>query len=78
VKSFIYVLFESSEQRGYNKHVAVYRIKKNVPVLVGTGDYQSASWCGESAEAVKILMEHKEVPQGDHYKRPEGYLLNQV
>ena len=58
MKTFIYKTKHSSDKRGYNREITVYRIKNNQPVFVGYDDeISTASYKGDHAIACKIINE---------------------
>lgn len=59
MKTYFYTVKNSSTRRGYNQTVTVYRVVKNIPVMIGYNDQiDTASTYGEYGEAVRILDFH--------------------
>jgi hypothetical protein len=62
-----YIYIESgSDRRGMNRNIRVYRIVKNVPVAIGTEDWNSASWAGASGTARAIIAKKEGYKTGEH------------
>ena len=56
MKTYIYTVYSNSAKRSYNRTVNVYRIKNNVPVLIGYDDeINTASYKGDYAVACSII-----------------------
>lgn len=54
--TFIYKVIKSSNKRGYNREVLVYRIKNNKPDFIGYDDeINTASYKGDKAIASWII-----------------------
>ena len=57
----------SSQKRGYNRTVNVYRIKNNQPIFIGSDDeINTAGYKGDRAIACKIISE------ADGHKMADG------
>ena len=56
MKTYIYIR-DGSDKRGYNVNIRVYRVKNNVPELIGDSDWHTASWPGERGAAVRMITE---------------------
>ena len=56
MKTYIYIR-DGSDKRGYNVNIRVYRVKNNVPELIGDSDWHTASWPGERGAAVRMVTE---------------------
>ena len=56
MKTYIFVR-DGSDKRGYNVNIRVYRMMNNVPKLIGDSDWNTASWPGEHAAAVRIISD---------------------
>ena len=58
MKTYIFKAQSSSDKRGYNRTVYVYRVKNNVPVFVGYDEeIDTASYVGDRGIAAKIIHE---------------------
>ena len=58
MNTFIYTVKYSSEQRGYDQTVKVWRLKHNTPIYVGHNDKISGqSTVGCKGEACKIIAQ---------------------
>lgn len=58
MKTYIFKVQQSSDKRGYNRTVYVYRMKNNQPVFVGYDEeINTASYKGDRAIAAKIISE---------------------
>ncbi len=59
MKTYIFKVQQSSDKRGYNRTVYVYRMKNNQPVFVGYDEeINTASYKGDRAIAAKIISEN--------------------
>jgi hypothetical protein len=63
MKTYIYQEIDSPA-RGFNKRIIVYRMVRNRPIHVGSGDRHTAAWRGAHGEAVVIIHEFDGVPYG--------------
>jgi len=63
VKTYIFNETDSPK-RGYNVRITVYRVKRNQPHMLGRSDWQTASWPGARAAAVRIIHDVDGVPFG--------------
>ena len=56
MKTYIYKAIDSSERRGYNRTIAVYRVINNRPEYLGMNDeIQTAATYGDKGEAVQLI-----------------------
>ncbi|AOQ26751.1 hypothetical protein [Vibrio phage S4-7] len=59
MKTYIFKVQQSSDKRGYNRTVYVYRMKNNQPIFVGYDEeINTASYKGDRAIAAKIISEN--------------------
>lgn len=66
--NYIYLLENSSTERGFNRTVTVYKIVRNKPEYVGRDDRQnSAGWAGAYGVACKIVSEEHGHKMADSY-----------
>ena len=58
MKTFIYKVMDGSNARGYNKTVVVYRMKRNVPDLVGYDEHvDTAAFKGYKTVAHQLISD---------------------
>jgi len=68
--TYLYKATDSSRERGYNRTITVYRMKRNIPHFLGTDDrINTASYKGDYAIACGIisLIDNHELDYG-HYR----------
>jgi len=71
MKTYIYTVDHSSTERGYNRTIVVYRIKRNQPLIIGTNNrINTASYKGDYAIASAIIAKHD-----NHQLNHGGYFL---
>ena len=69
MKTYIYKAIDSSTERGYNRTVAVWRIKHNTPVYIGYDDkISTASYVGDYGIACKIISNNTGAKMLGSYK----------
>ncbi len=60
MKTYIFKVEQSSNLRGYNRTIYVYRIKNNQPIFVGYDEeINTASYKGDRAIAAKVISEEE-------------------
>ena len=58
MKTYIYLLTEGSDARGFNRTVTVWRVKNNVPVwLASNNRIHTKGWRGDKCEAALLIAE---------------------
>jgi hypothetical protein len=73
MKTFFFKVQQSSDKRGYNRTIYVYRIKNNQPEFLGYDEeIHTASYKGDRGVAAKIIHE---VTGAKWLKGREGYEL---
>lgn len=73
MKTFIFKTQNSSDKRGYNRTVYVYRIKNNQPIFIGYDEeINTASYKGDRGIASKIIHDNT---GAKWIKGREGYEL---
>lgn len=56
MKTYIYKVSNSSDARGFNRTISVYRVKRNVPTLIGEDNkIHTASYCGDLGTVRNII-----------------------
>lgn len=56
MKTYIYTLEYSSDKRGFNRTVTVWRVKNNTPIWLGKNDaIHSKAWYGAKTEALLLI-----------------------
>lgn len=66
--NYIFLVENSSAERGFNRTVTVYKIVRNKPEYVGKDDKQnSAAWVGGYAVACKIISAEHGHKMADSY-----------
>lgn len=66
--NYIYLLENSSAERGFNRTVTVYKIVRNKPEYVGKDDKQnSAAWTGGYSVACNIISAEHGHKMADSY-----------
>jgi len=81
MESYIYVVQTDPKwfkRRHYNRSITVYRIKRNVPLLVGRDDVNTASYKGDRATAMNIIANATGKKMADGYKLVEQIRLQEV
>lgn len=86
MKNYIFNIYDSKVNRiygGYLQHAKIYRLKKNVPYLIGTVEWQTASYRGAVSEVFNKLMELGEIPKKFYNSsisewRGRGYFAGEV
>jgi hypothetical protein len=78
MKTYFYTETDS-RQRGKNKHIAVWRIRKNKPELLGTSEHTTASWKGARPCACDIIHNVDGIPYAIHRDgTPNNYELRNM
>lgn len=57
MRHYIFTKEKHTHTRSYNVCITVYRIKNNVPSLLGISHHNTAAWHGDRASACSIIME---------------------
>lgn len=71
MKTYLMTVEHSSQKRGYNRTVNVYRIKNNQPIFIGSDDeINTAGYKGDRAIACKIISK-----ADGHKMAADGYAL---
>jgi hypothetical protein len=71
MESYIYTVAKNPEwlkRKPYNQTITVYRIKRNIPVLVGSEDINTASYRGDRATAMRIISRETGKKMADGYR----------
>lgn len=72
METFIYATHKRNARFGWNVTVTVYRVKRNKPVLVGTGEYNTGSTKGDISEAYAVIVKNGLLSKRQ-YKAASGY-----
>ena len=71
MKTYLMTTEHSSQKRGYNRTVNVYRIKNNQPIFIGSDDeINTGSYKGDYAIACEIISK-----ADGHKMTADGYAL---
>lgn len=68
MKTYIYKVESHSDKRGCNRFICVYRIKENMPSLVGEAHVNTAAYKGDCAVACNIISDVDGLKMADGYR----------
>lgn len=75
MKTYIFTQVNTSQKRGYNRTVKVWRMKNNKPIFVGYDDeINTASYRGDRAIANQIISDN----DGHKMKNPYDLLSDKI
>ena len=72
MRTFIYIVTESSPKRGYNRSIRVYELINNRPEYIGYNDkITTAAYKGDGAVTCQIIADNTDLDM-----RADGYWLS--
>lgn len=86
MKHYIFNIYDSKVNKIYGgclQRAKIYRLKRNIPYLIGTVEWQTASYRGAVSEVFNKLMELGEIPKKFYSSsisewRGRGYFAGKV